>query len=82
MQSYLAGICASWGAAYREDAAFTGTVLLLPAVSLQQNLDRLVNYGQDVQVRYRVAWVDLRDNGTLKLILKYLGTTDAQEPTT
>ena len=82
MQSNLAGICASWGAAHREDAAFTGTVLLLPAVSLQQHLDRLVNYGQDVQVRYRVDWVDLRDNGTLKLILKYLGTTDAQEPIT
>ena len=82
MQSILAGICASWGAAQREDAAFTGTVLLLPAVSLKQHLDRLANYGQDVQVRYRVDWVDLRDNGTLKLILKYLGTTDAQEPTT
>ena len=81
MQSILAGICSSWGAAHREDAAFTGTVLLLPAVS-QQHLDRLVNYGQDVQVRYRVDWVDLRDTGTLKLILKYLGTTDAQEPTT
>ena len=82
MQSYLAGICASWSAAHREDAAFTGTVLLLPAVSLQQHSDRLVNYRQDVQARYRVAWVDLRDNGTLKLILKYLGTTDVQEPAT
>ena len=75
MQSTLAGICSSWRAAHREDAAFTGRVLLLPA-------DRLVKYGQDVPVRYRVDWVDLRDNGTLKLILKYLGTTDAQEPTT
>jgi len=82
MQPILAGICSSWGAAHREDAAFTGTVLLLPAVSLQQHLDPLVKYGQDVEVRYRVDWVDLRDNGTLKLILKYLGTTDAQEPTT
>ena len=82
MQSILAGICSSWRAAQREDTAFTGTVLLLPAVSVQQHLDRLVNYGQDVQVRYRVDWVDLRDNGTLKLILKYLGTTGAQGPTT
>ena len=70
IQSILAGICSSWRAAQREDAAFTGTVLLLPALSLQQHSDRLVNYGQDVQVRYRVDWVDLRDNGTLKLILK------------
>ena len=72
MQKILAGVCASWGAAHREDAAFTGTVLLLPAVSLQHHLDRHENSGQ---VRYRVDWVDLRDNGTLKLILKYLGTT-------
>lgn len=81
MHSLLAGIGSSWGAAHREDAAFTGTVLLLPAVT-QQHSDRLVNYGQNVQVRYRVDWVELRDNGTLKLILKYLGTTDAQVPTT
>jgi len=72
MHSILAGICSSWRAAQREDAAFTGTVLELPAVSPQQHVDRPMNYGQDVQVRYRVAWVDLRDNGTLKLILKYL----------
>jgi|SRR5205085_12168138 len=77
MQSILAEICSSWRAAQREDAAFTGTVLMLPAVSSQQPLDPLVNDRQDVQVRYRVHWVDLRDNGTLKLILKYLGTTDA-----
>ena len=82
MQSNLAGICTSWRAAYSADTAFTGTVLLLPAVSSQQHLDRHLNYGQDVQLRYRVDWVDLRDNGTLKLILKYLGTTGAQGPTT
>jgi hypothetical protein len=72
MHLILAAICSSWRAALREDAAFAGTVLLLPAVPSQQHLDRLVNHGQDAQVRYRVAWVDLRDNGTLKLILKYL----------
>jgi hypothetical protein len=82
LQSILANICSSWCAAYREDTAFAGTVLLLPAVSLQQRFDRLANQDQDAQLRYRVDWVDLRDNGTLKLILKYLGTTDAQEPTT
>ena len=82
MQSILSGICSSWRAAQREDTAFTGTILLLPAASVQQHTDRLVNHGQDVQVRYRVSWVDLRDNGTLKLILKYIGTTHAQEPTT
>jgi hypothetical protein len=71
-QTLLAGICSLWRAAQREDTAFTGTVLLLPAVSAPQPSDRLANHGQDLQVRYRVDWVDLRDNGTLKLILKYL----------
>ena len=84
MQSLLAGICSSWRAAQREDTAFTGTVLLLPAASAQQPptpqhtdrqpSDHLANDAQDAQVKYRVHWVDLRDNGTLKLILKYLAT--------
>ena len=77
MQSILADICSSWRAAQREDAAFSGTILLLPAVS-QQHVDRPVNQGEDEQVRYRVNWVDLRDNGTLKLILKYLAAPTAQ----
>ncbi len=75
MQSILAAICSSWTAAHREDTAFTGTVLLLPDKPSQPHSDGLVkNREQDVQVRYRVNWVDLRDDGTLKLILKYLGT--------
>jgi hypothetical protein len=80
MQSILAEICSSWRTAEREDSAFTGTILLLPAISSKQSFDRPVNDSQDAHARYRVHWVDLRDNGTLKLILKYLGTTDPEQP--
>lgn len=79
LQSILASICSSWTAAHREDAAFTGTVLLLPGKSSPQKHSDHVpkNQAQEPQVKYRVNWVDLRDDGTLKLILKYVGTSDA-----
>jgi hypothetical protein len=81
MHSIVAEICSRWVAARREDAAFSGTILLLPAVALQEHVGRVVNHGQVPQASYRVSWADLRDDGTLKLILKYAGTTGVQEPT-
>jgi hypothetical protein len=78
MQSILAAICSSWTAAHREDTAFTGTVLLLPGrPSPQKHSDDVAkDQAEEPQAKYRVNWVDLRDDGTLKLILKYLGTAD------
>jgi hypothetical protein len=76
----ITAICASWGDAFRSDRAFAGTVMLLPAVPLKQQLERSVVHNQDVANRYRVDWADLRDDRTLFLILSYIGTTVTDSP--
>jgi hypothetical protein len=82
MHSNITAICSSWGDAYRNDRAFAGTVLLLPAVPLKQHPGRTVTHNQDAGNQYRVDWADLRDDRTLFLILTYIGTTltDAPQP--
>jgi hypothetical protein len=76
----ITAICSSWGDAYRNDRAFAGTVMLLPAVPLKQHLERSVEHNQEVSSKYRVDWADLRDDRTLFVILTYIGTT-VTEPT-
>ena len=80
IHSNITEICASWGDAYRNDRAFAGTVMRLPAVPLQQHPEWTMTRGQDAGNKYRVDWADLRDDRTLFLILTYLGTTVPETP--
>ena len=68
----VTAICASWGDAYRNDRAFAGTVLTLPAVP---RVEWSMKAKSEVFNKYRVNLADLRDDRTLFLILAYIGTT-------
>lgn len=81
IHSNITAICSSWGDAYRNDSAFAGTVMLLPAVPLQQHHEWSVKQNQEVSHKYRVDWAELRDDRTLFLILTYIGTTVTDDPT-
>jgi hypothetical protein len=76
LQSKIAAICACWGDAHNEGRSFVGTEMLLAAVPFKKHLERMVQYNQDVNNKYRVDSADLAHR-TLHVALTYLGTSVA-----